>query len=164
MGFDAKLGIDAYFLSKASQQEQMKPLFPKTVIELETLEQQLNLFLNIDDDELLLKESLYSLDESELLMADMVRYWKQGDVVQMNKLLFEDALNEYPAFRKIYDKLFYERNRSMASKIDAMLTGGLPGKLQQKADYFVVVGSGHLVGEQGIVNELKEKGYRVKRL
>ncbi len=56
MGFDPELGIDAYFLSKAVKSKQ--------VIELESLEEQVNLFINIPDGELLLKESLYSLSES----------------------------------------------------------------------------------------------------
>jgi len=147
MGLDPALGIDVYFLKKAGQ---------KKIIELESLKQQLNLFLDIPNGELLLKESLYSLDEAELLMAEMVRYWKTGDEKKMKKMLFEDALNDYPAFSEIYDELFYDRNASMTQKIEAML--------KQPGTYFVVVGSGHLLGEKGIVNTLKEKGYQVIRL
>ena len=154
MGFDPELGIDAHFLARASQKERAKQ-----IIELETLEQQVNLFINAPDGELLLQESLYSLDEDELLMADMVRFWKQGDVTQMNKLLFEDALNDNPAFSKIYDSLFYDRNDQMTLKIDAMLGQ----KTQQRNYFFVVVGSGHLIGDRGIVNALQKKGYQVRR-
>ena len=146
MGFDPALGIDVYFLSKAGQ---------KKIIELESLEQQLNLFLDIPNGELLLKESLYSLDEADLMMAEMVRYWKTGDEKKMSKLLFEDALNDYPAFNEIYHRLFYDRNASMTQKIKAML--------KQPGNYFVVVGSGHLIGERGVVNALREKGYDVER-
>ena len=152
MGFDPQLGIDVHFLREAARQS-------KKIIELETLEQQINLFLNIPDGELLLKESLYSLDESELMMANMVSYWKQGDETRMNKLLFEDAVEDYPAFGEIYDSLFYARNEHMISKINTMLKQ----KSAEKIYYFVVVGSGHLIGEKGIVNSLKEKGYDVKR-
>lgn len=163
MGFDPELGIDAYFLNKA-----VSDFSAKKIIELETLAQQVNLFLNISNGDLLLKESLYSLDESELMMADMVRYWKAGDKEKMNKLLFEDMLNEYPAFSAIYDSLIYQRNQQMVSKIDDMLTARVQDesqtKLQRQQSYFVVVGSGHLIGEKGIVNALKEKGYEVKRL
>jgi uncharacterized protein YbaP (TraB family) len=154
MGFDPQLGIDVYFLAKASQQDSAKQ-----IIELETLEKQVNLFVNAPDGELLLKESLFSLDEDELMMADMVRFWKQGDVTQMNKLLFEDALNDNPAYSKIYDSLFYDRNEEMAYKINAMLEQKTP----QRNYYFVVVGSGHLIGDRGIVNALRKKGYQVRR-
>ena len=152
MGFDPELGIDAYFLNRAASQD-------REIIELESLQQQLDLFLNIPDGELLLKESLRSLNEAELLMADIVRFWKQGDDAQMNKLLFEDALKEYPAFSEIYDRLFYRRNRQMTEKIETLLQNKQPHNV-----YFVVVGSGHLIGARGIVQALQEKGYQIKRL
>ena len=151
MGFDPELGIDAYFLKKAASGSSVKK-----IIELETLEQQINIFLEIPDSDLLLKESLYSFDDSESMMADMVSYWKTGDQEKMHELLFEDALTEYPAFSAIYDSLFYQRNSQMVSRIEQML--------KQPGRYFVVVGSGHLIGEKGIVNMLKEKGYKLKRL
>jgi len=88
-------------------------------------------------------------------MADMVKLWKQGDEVKMNKLLFEDSLDDYPEFNKIYDSLFYDRNDKMTIKINDML--------KQQGSYFVVVGTGHLIGEKGIVNLLKKKGYKVER-
>lgn len=147
LGLDPELGIDAYFLSKAGH---------KKIIELETLQQQLNLFLDIPDGDLLLKESLYSLDDAEMEMAEMIRYWKTGDGKRMDKLLFEDALNDYPAFAEIYDSLFYDRNSRMTAKIEAML--------KQPGRYFVVVGSGHLIGKKGIVNALRKNGYGVDRL
>ena len=155
MGLDPQLGIDVYFLTKAAA---LQPA--KQVIELETMEQQLNLFIDIPDGNLLLKESLYSMTESESMMSEMVSYWKKGDDNAMDKLLFEDSLNDYPAFSAIYDSLFYARNRKMVSKIEQMLKqDGAAGK-----GYFVVVGSGHLIGKKGIVNALREKGYKIKRL
>lgn len=154
MGLDPQLGIDVHFLRKAALQP------AKQVIELETMEQQLNLFIDIPDGDLLLKESLYSMAESESMMSNMVSYWKKGDDNAMDKLLFEDSLNDYPAFSAIYDSLFYARNRKMVSKIEQMLKqDGAAGK-----GYFVVVGSGHLIGKKGIVNALREKGYKIKRL
>jgi uncharacterized protein len=153
MGFEPQLGIDIHFLAKAAETE-------KQVVELESLEQQINLFLNIPDADLLLKESLYSLGESELQMADMIRFWKQGNASGMNKLLFEDALNEYPEFARIYDSLFYDRNQQMTLKIEQMLKR----KPAIATSYFVVVGSGHLIGDRGVVRKLEEKGYKAKRL
>lgn len=154
MGLDPQLGIDVHFLTKASQQ----PV--KQIIELESLQQQLGLFINIPDGDLLLKETLHSMDEAESQMVEMVRYWKNGDEAYMSKLLFEDTLNDYPAFVAIYEDLFYARNQKMVSKIEDMLQQ----ESAVKTSYFVVVGSGHLVGSKGIVNALREKGYKVDRL
>lgn len=148
MGFDPALGIDMHFLSQAVQKK-------KSILELETLEQQLDLFLDIPDADLLLKETLYSMDESEQMMADMIIYWKAGNEKQMNKLLFDDAISDYPEFAKIYEQLFYRRNRQMANKIDAMLKKG--------GTYFVVVGAGHLLGARGVVRLLEARGFEVVR-
>ncbi|MBT8120150.1 MAG: TraB/GumN family protein [Gammaproteobacteria bacterium] len=154
MGLDPQLGIDMHFLRKAASPPEKK------IIELETLEQQLDLFIDIPDGDLLLKETLYSMAETESIMNDMVSYWKTGDQSSMNRLLFEDALDDYPSFSSIYDRLFHQRNRNMVSKIEGMLQQGKAAG----ASYFVVVGSGHLIGDEGIVNMLKQKGYKVKRL
>ena len=55
----------------------------------------------------------------------------------------------------MYEKLIYERNRTMAQKIEEFL--------KTKETYFVIVGAGHLVGEKGIVGILKKRGYRVEQ-
>jgi hypothetical protein len=44
----------------------------------------------------------------------------------------------------------------MASKIEDFL--------RTKETYFVIVGAGHLVGEKGILQILKRKGYVVEQL
>jgi hypothetical protein len=152
LGYDPTHGIDIHFLRQAADES-------KDIIELETLEQQLELFINIDDGELLLKESLYSLNESEHMLKDLVRSWKQGDEARMSKLLFEEAVENYPAFNEIYERLIFDRNDQMFAKISNMLEQ----KQTNKTTWFVVVGAGHLIGEKGIVSSLKEKGYDVKR-
>ena len=56
----------------------------------------------------------------------------------------------------IYEILIYDRNRKMVSKIEDFL--------KTKETYFVIVGAGHLIGGQGIVEILKAKGYTVEQL
>lgn len=150
MGFSPDYGIDMHFLKKADADGKQK-----NVIELETVEQQLDMLLGIPDAELLLQETLYQLDEAELLMNDMMRYWRTGNEDMMQKMLFDDALKQNPSFDEIYQRLFYRRNAHMTSRIEAML--------KQGGRYFVVVGTGHLVGDNGIVNTLKQSGFRVER-
>ena len=157
LGLDPALGIDLHFINASRAVD--RPAEAKTVIELESIDQQFDLFLDISDGDLLLKETLHSMDEAETMMADIVRFWKSGDEAAMNRLLFEDTLRDYPAFDIIYERLFYERNQQMTEKIAAMLN-----KPERKgASYFVVVGSGHLIGDRGIVNLLKEKGFKIER-
>jgi len=149
MGFMPELGVDAYFLHQASSSG-------KNVIELETVDEQFEIFLNITDGDLLLREALFSLDEAEMLMIDMILCWKEGDETCIENILFEDALASYPSFVSLYDILFYRRNEDMANDIKTFL--------DSKGTYFVVIGAGHLVGEKGIPNLLRKAGYDVKRL
>jgi len=149
MGYLPELGIDQHFLQKARSHN-------KDIISLETIEQQLDAFLDIQDGDLLLQEALYSLGEADSMMTEMITYWKNGDTRAMQKLLFEDSLHEYPRFARIYDRLFYERNRRMVGKIKSFLGG--------KGRYFVVVGAGHLIGDRGIIVMLEQAGYQVERL
>ena len=149
MGFMPEMGIDAYFLKKALESK-------KDIIELETVEEQVDIFLNIAEGDLLLRETLHSLDEAELLMMDMTYCWKRGDEACLEKILFEDALTRYPSFTNIYDSLFFKRNENMANNIKGFLDG--------KGTYFVVIGAGHLVGDKGIPNLLRNAGFDVRRL
>jgi hypothetical protein len=49
-----------------------------------------------------------------------------------------------------------DRNIAMTGKIEDLLKTG--------KSYFVVVGAGHLVSEEGIVQQLAERGYSVEQL
>jgi uncharacterized protein YbaP (TraB family) len=149
MGFMPEMGIDAYFLKQALAGD-------KNIIELETIEEQMDIFLNVTDGDLLLRETLYSMDEAEFLMMDMMVCWKRGDIACLERILFEDALSTYPAFAGIYDTLFFQRNEDMANEIQAFL--------KSKGTYFVVIGAGHLVGNKGIPELLEEAGFTVRRM
>lgn len=149
MGFMPEMGIDAYFLRKAMRSN-------KNIIELETVEEQLDIFLNITDGDLFLRETLHSLNEAEMLMMDLTLCWKSGDEACLESILFEDALANYPSFVSIYDILFFRRNEDMAGDIKTFL--------DSQGTYFVVIGAGHLVGDKGIPNLLKKQGYQVRRL
>ena len=149
MGFMPELGIDAYFLKRAVDSK-------KNIIELETVDEQMDIFLNISDGDILLRETLHSLDEADMLMMDMTRCWKRGDEACLEKILFEDAMTRYPSFIRIYDELFFKRNENMANDIK--------GFLQGEGTYFVVIGAGHLVGDKGIPVLLRNAGFDVGRL
>jgi uncharacterized protein YbaP (TraB family) len=66
------------------------------------------------------------------------------------------SISEDKRFSFIFEKLIYERNRKMASKIKDFLRTG--------ETYFVIVGAGHLVGDRGIIEILKGKGCHVEQL
>lgn len=148
LGLDPALGIDPYFLSRAEGK--------KRILALETTEEQLRLFIDIPNGDLVLQESLHSIDDDEKLLEQVVDAWKRGDEKQLYQLLFEDVLAEYPEFSSIYDRLIYQRNIKMQKAI--------LGYLNNKGVYFVVVGAGHFIGDEGIIRLLENAGYKAKRI
>jgi len=148
-GYDPNYGIDKYFLSKAEGR--------KKISELESLDYQINLLagLNDEEQELFL---LYTLRELKILVQEvdkLVDAWKSGAVEKMESTITK-SLAEDRRFYTIYDKLIYKRNRNMAQKIE--------GYLKTNGTYFVVIGAAHLLGDKGIIQLLKDRGYSVEQL
>ena len=149
LGFDPNLGIDKHFLSKAEGR--------KETLELESLDYQFNLLSEFSDkdQELFLLYTLKDLKVMEDELERLTQAWTSGDTKTMESILTRSA-SEDKRLSFIFEKLIYERNRKMASKIEDFLRTG--------KTYFVIVGAGHLVGDRGIVEILKGKGYRIEQL
>ena len=73
----------------------------------------------------------------------------------METIVFE-ALVDEPDMAPYYEIMYDQRNLSMLEKIS--------GFLDDDKVYFIVVGAGHLVGENGLVNLLNNMGYDVEQL
>lgn len=149
LGFDPNLGIDKHFLSKAEG--------TKKVLELESLDYQVDLLSGFSDQdqELLL---VYTLDDLRILeqeLEKLTRAWTTGDTKGVESILTR-SVSEDKRLSSVFEKVVYERNRKMASRIEDFL--------QTKESYFVIVGAGHLVGDRGIVEILRTKGYGVEQL
>jgi len=148
MGFVPELGIDRHFIKKARNR--------KPIQQLETAEQQLELLLSFSDDNMILEQTLASLDEADQLIPELISAWSNGDGKKLEKLMISDQIKEHPQFAGLFKKLIDDRNITMIEKIKKMLV--------DTKSYFVVVGAGHLVGEKGIVSILRKQGFTVKRL
>jgi uncharacterized protein YbaP (TraB family) len=148
MGYLPENGIDYYFLDKAAQ--------TKKILELETVEYQLELLYSLPD-EVMIEALEYDIENMPLQedMEELFQAWQDGDVTRMESSLFE-GLTEEPGMATYYEKLFDERNFNMAAKIEEYLA--------DDETYFIVVGAGHLVGENGLLNLLTEKGYAIEQL
>jgi len=149
LGFDPNLGIDKYFLSKAEGR--------KKILELESLDDQFNLLSEFSDkdQELFLLYTLKDLKMMEQELTQLTQAWTSGDTRTMEAILTR-GISEDQRLSLIFEKLIYERNRKMASKIEDFLRTG--------ETYFVIVGAGHLVGDRGIIEILKGKTYLVEQL
>ncbi|WIO74638.1 TraB/GumN family protein [Porticoccaceae bacterium LTM1] len=121
---------------------------------LETIEQQLAL-LSKDPDENFDQDVGYFLEkmaETETIWNDLRLAWRTGDFDTLEKLTI-DEFKEYP---DVYDEFLVERNHNWIPQIEAMFDA--------EGIEFVMVGAAHLVGEDGVLKLLKEKGYLVEPL
>lgn len=142
LGISAQDGIDAYFLKRARIDEK------KTVF-LETADQQIQLLARTmsGKQEDILRQTLEELDVIKQNSSQLEAAWRRGDAAKIEEISVI-SLKGYPEIRK---KLFTERNSAWVKKIDQLLS--------QKDDVFIVVGAGHLVGKDGLLELLRQKGY-----
>jgi uncharacterized protein len=149
LGFDPHYGIDQHFLSKAEGK--------KRVVELESLDYQIKLLSNLNDrdQELFLLLSLKDSSTQRREVNGLLQAWTSGDVKELEKILAK-SITEDNRLSSVYEILVNDRNKNMASKIEDLL--------ETKETYFVIVGAGHLVGEKGIVEILKKKGYQIVQM
>jgi len=147
LGYDPNHGIDKHFFNKAKTAG-------REVLGLETFEFQLDLLdkLPADTQELLLLQTLSDLEVIEEELDRIIRSWASGDTEMLASLLL-GSFKEYPV---VYQSLILDRNKSWLPRIEQFLT--------QDKNFIVVVGAGHLVGEEGVIALLREKGYVVEQL
>lgn len=75
------------------------------------------------------------------------------DAAGLSEMFVEDMKVEAP---ELYDSLLYQRNLKWIPQIDRML---------QDADTeFVLIGAAHIVGDNGLLDLLAQKGYEINQL
>lgn len=152
-GYDPNNGIDMYLIGRAKDKGM-------PVAEIESVEFQYELMGGFSDiiQELQLESCVNGeLDASKEYLDLMFDLWQKGDAEGLNELLEQedDSLppEEAEAYKEYEKKMFDDRNTHMTLKAEEYLKTG--------ETYFFVVGSGHMVGETGIVEQLRSKGYIV---
>lgn len=133
--------LDTYFQKLAQENG-------KKIVPLETVEQQAELLYNSIPISQQAEELVKLLDKPEELVESAKKLNESYYDMNLNQLLeLSKADNSNPAFM---EKLLDERNSAWLSK--------LPG-IMESAPTFFAVGALHLVGENGIIEGLKKKGY-----
>lgn len=129
---------------------QMAMASKKEVLGLETPEEQLSIFDKISYQKQL-DDIIEMLDDEEAtkkLFEDMIQVYKSEDTEKMYSLFTE----YYDSEDEEIDLMLHDRNKNWIPKI---------GKIGKENSTFFGVGAGHLGGEEGVVNLLKEAGYTV---
>ena len=145
-GFDPNSGVERVLIAEAQEDG-------KEFDFLETASVQANIFDTLPPDvqKTFLYETALTLEDSSLMLDQVVEEWADGDVEGLGVLV---ANPDTGGGEGIYDALFVERNENWVPQIEAMLDE--PGTV------FVAVGAGHLAGPDSVITMLREKGYEVE--
>ncbi len=147
MGFDANLGLDRVLADKAQKSG-------KTIRGLETPEFQIGLLnqLSPAEQESMLRQTVAELDQLDTNVEQIVQSWNSGNAAALEELLLT-GMKQYPG---LYEKVVLDRNRRWVEDLAKML--------EQGNTTLVVVGAAHLVGRNGLIDLLKQRGYTVEQL
>lgn len=170
----SSLGIDIKFLTDAY-------LTGKPVVELEGYDLQLQMLDSFSDElaEYLLKGTMDAISDlmtgevtsggNELLNI-ILDYWHKGDVEGFMRDIApimvaaetpdmnEEDKEILPLMEEYYGKIFTERDKGMAKKIDGFLKG------EGSTTYFVVVGTGHYISNYSVLDILNDMGYEINQI
>ena len=147
MGFDPNYGIDQYFFNKAQQDK-------KEMVFFESIEYQISLFAGMDsyEEESFLQQMLEELEVVKTMLYDIVSSWENGDATQLGSIL-HISFKDHP---DIYDRFLVQRNKAWVSKIEDLIAYG--------DNALVIVGAGHLVGPDNLLQLLRNRGYTIEQI
>lgn len=147
-GFEAQYGLDKYFMDMAKRQGH-------PIIALETLGQQMESLSSMSEAEsdLFLRSAILEMEALPQIMNDFLETWGNGDVPKFSRIFFKEY-DKYPELQPLFQKIIVDRNHTMAAEIILLLDSDSSTKT-----YFIVVGAGHLVGEENILTLLEDHGY-----
>jgi len=146
-GWDPDAGVDKHIQEIATERRLV-------ISGLETIEAQMETLYNhpLTTQANMLKDTIYELKDIRNITLEMVDVWGSGDEDQLVDT-FLVPMQELPG---IYSKIITGRNLNWIPVIENLAS--------KKQTTLVVVGTAHLIGEGGVVELLKEKGYDVERI
>lgn len=149
-GLDPKLGLDNHFMDKAKAAG-------KPAAGLERAQEQIGVLDGMEATEQR-QFIVEALDQAEKGSAETERLhqaWRRGDAEGLWSGMAADMKRQYP---RLYRRINVERNDAWVPRIQQILTQ--PGD----DDALVVVGALHLLGDDGVVEKLRARGYKVERI
>lgn len=149
LGYSSQQGLDQTLMRRAADDG-------KSVGGLETLDDQLRTLDQspMGEQLLSLKELLQSPAKVPAMLSELHGAWRSGDIATMDRLSREEMQEKMP---RSYRLINVQRNQAWLPKIRALLESS-------GDDTLVVVGSLHLLGPDGVVEQLRVQGYTVERV
>jgi uncharacterized protein YbaP (TraB family) len=145
-GFDPNLGLDKHFYDRAVADG-------KKVEGFETMAFQVGLFddMPMDQQDKLLASMLKDIDTEKANMAKLIAAWRDGDAATVERIVLTELKGD-PA---VYKRMLVDRNNAWIPKIEQLFPRGR---------VLVIVGAAHLVGPDGLLSQLRAKGYTIEQM
>ena len=146
-GYTAQ-GVEMHFIEQADRDGLAQGY-------LETLEYQAKLIAELGEgnEDAMVADFLDQAESAEGDMNEMVSAWREGDIDKIDELMLTDMAERFP---EDFEAMFTRRNRNWLPPIMEMLND---------ADTeFVLVGVGHMPGEDGLLELLRREGAAVRPL
>ena len=150
LGFKSDLGVDRHLMARAAEAG-------KPTAGLETIEQQMKAMDAVPHAEQAqgLEEFLDDPKQAIRQLQDMHDWWRAGDAARLDSDMRAEMAKKSPESYRLLD---VDRNNAWLPKIEARL------QESRADDSLVVVGTLHLLGDDGLVEKLRAKGYAVERV
>ncbi|KHE91304.1 MAG: TraB/GumN family protein [Candidatus Scalindua rubra] len=140
-------GLDMYFSNKANKDG-------KQTGGLEDVYRHIELVSSFDEefDESIVESFIREAGELQVMMEDLIKSWRAGDESGIDEYLTVNMRTEFP---KLYKRLLTDRNRDWIPRLETLINSG--------KRTLVIVGVGHLIGENSVIDLLKFRGHKVKK-
>ena len=149
MGLDPTLGLDRHFMERAASAG-------KPTSGLEDIDTQIAVLagMSAQEQQQMLAEALDQADKADAEGRRLHDAWRRGDDKLLWMAMAAQMRGQYP---QLYKRINTDRNDAWVPKLQPYLQAGQGGTL-------VVVGTLHLLGNDGVVEKLKAKGFTVERV
>nr|WP_289847315.1 TraB/GumN family protein [Alteromonas sp. C1M14] len=138
-------GVDNFFYAKAMEDQKQIDWFETPKEQLEIISR-----LGEGDEDAYIKYSLDELNTMTDLLDPLKTFWREGDMKGLYDVSMIEFKTEYP---DVYDDVLTNRNQNWLPKIVAYLSSS--------QTEFVLVGTMHMAGEEGVIALLEKAGYTV---
>lgn len=148
LAYDPDRGLDKHFMDQAAADRKRTDGF-------ESAEQQMRLLAGapMADQVRDLKQMLDDLPKFSGKMGQMHDIWRRGDATD----LYREAAGEFKDQPGAMRRLIDDRNRAWVPQLDAKAAA-------VRGETLVIVGAMHLLGPNGLVQLLRQDGYKVERV
>lgn len=156
-GLNQESGIDKYFINQSNKDK-------KEILEIENSDFQMDLLANFSDELYLfmINDVIDNYDAEVEGLKKLYDAWKNGDYNSIIELAFDEY--NYDTLTDHEKEMIDEYTKALLDDRNINMTNIINDYFTNNKNVFVVVGIAHIIGDDGIVNQLSNMGYNVERV